>query len=112
MTLGFSVHLFLFFAFHILVIFCFKMPLLLNYKVMQRKTASVSMVHLLEIDLIMTQFATRFITRRQMRDVLTSMQSYVDRKGTAKRKQIPFVKDSSGLQICRLYTQCIISKGT
>ena len=47
-----------------------------------------------------------------MREVLTSMQSYVDRKATAKRKQIPFVKDSSGqIQICRLYMQCIISKG-
>ena len=83
------------------------MPLLLKYKVMHGKTASVFMVHLLETDLIMTQFAARFITRRQMREVLTSMQSYVDRTATAKRKQIPFIKDFSGLQICRLYTQCI-----
>ena len=112
MTLGFSVNLFFVFAVHILVRFCFKMPLLLNYKVMHGKTASMSMVHLLETDLITTRLATRFITRRQKKEVLTSMQSYVDRKATAKRKQIPFVKDSSGLQICRLYTQCIIFKGT
>ena len=57
----------------------------------------MSMVHLPETALLRTQFATRFTTR-QRKAVLISMQSHVDRKATARRKQIPFVKDISGLQ--------------
>lgn len=54
------------------------------------------MVHLLEIDLIMTQFPTRFINRRKMREVLTGMQSYVDRKATAQKEANPVCKGLLG----------------
>ena len=60
------------------------------------------MVHLPETALIRTQFATRFTTR-QMMAVLTSMQSHVDRKAPARRKQIPFVKGTPGLQTVMLF---------
>ena len=52
-------------------------------------------------DTLRMQFATRFTTR-QRKAVLTSMQSHVDRKATARRKQTPFVKDTSGLQTVML----------
>ena len=48
------------------------------------------MVHQLQIVPRVTLFATRFITRQM--GVLVSMQSPANRKPTANKKKIPFVK--------------------